>query len=121
MNLSQTRLSAFIQLYPQFFKQPISWFIENWDIVKHFENVALDLIYAGRDHYSARTIVEVMVHESILRENSSKYKIGNQNAPDLARVFVVLHPEYINFWEYRREDHIDFRRVVSDSALVQFN
>lgn len=94
----------FINQHPHFFKKPVSWFEDNWHVIEAFEKEALKIINRGRKHYSARTIVEVMVHESIIQETNGSFKIGNDNAPDLARVFVVMHPAYVDFWEYRRPD-----------------
>lgn len=100
---------AFIERHPKFFKKDKQWFVDNWHVVTAFEDVALRLIGLGRDHYSARTIVEVLVHQSAVREIAGTFKIGNDNAPDLARVFVVLHPEHVDFWEYRRPDWHAFK------------
>jgi hypothetical protein len=99
----------FINSKPYFFKKPPEWFEKNWHVVEAFESQTLKIIARGRTHYSARTIVEVLVHESIIAEKDGQFKIGNDNAPDLARVFVVLHPEYVDFWEYRRPDSKSFK------------
>jgi hypothetical protein len=103
----------FINVNPRFFKKEKEWFIENWHVFEAFEKIALKLISMERSHYSARTIVEVLVHQSAVREINGTYKIGNDNAPDLARVFVVLHPEYVDFWEYRRPDWHDFKNTIN--------
>ena len=105
------KFEKFIDANPRFFKKEKEWFIENWHIIEAFENVALKLISLNRKHYSARTIVEVLVHQSAVKEINGTYKIGNDNAPDLARVFVVLHPEYVDFWEYRRPDWKSFKNM----------
>ena len=102
----------FIDKHPTFFKKEKDWFIANWHVVEAFERVALQLIGFGRSHYSARTIVEVLVHQSAVQEIDGVFKIGNDNAPDLARVFVVLHPEHVNFWEYRRPDWHAFKAAI---------
>jgi hypothetical protein len=112
------KFSNFINVHPQFFKKNQKWFVENWHVVEAFEEVALKLISMGRDHYSARTIVEVLVHQSAVKEISGTYKIGNDNAPDLARVFVVLHPEYVDFWEYRRPDWLSFKNMFSTGDSI---
>jgi hypothetical protein len=82
----------------------LDWLADNEHIYDTFEAHALALIAKGRTHYSARTIVEVLVHESILRENGGEFKIGNDRAPDLARVFAIRNPRHALFWEYRRAD-----------------
>lgn len=103
----------FIDDKPRFFKKDKEWFIDNWHVVEAFEKVALKLIDMGREHYSSRTIVEVLVHQSNVREINGVFKIGNDNAPDLARVFVVLHPECVDFWEYRRPDWHEFKALFT--------
>ena len=105
------KFSSFIDANPRFFKKQKEWFIENWHVVMAFEEVALQLVGMGREHYSARTIVEVLVHQSAVKERNGTYKIGNDNAPDLARVFVVLHPQHVDFWEYRRPDWESFKAM----------
>jgi len=114
MRLTKLEVLKFIDDNSSFFKKPSEWFDKNWHIVEAFENTALKIIARGRTHYSARTIVEVLVHESIVSEKEGKFKIGNDNAPDLARVFVVIHPDKLNFWEYRREDHHDFKKLIKE-------
>jgi hypothetical protein len=111
------KFTEFIDKHPRFFKKDKMWFVTNWHVVEAFEKVAIKLIDNGRTHYSARTIVEVLVHQSAVREISGDYKIGNDNAPDLARVFVVLHPESVDFWEYRRPDWKIFKAQFEGEAL----
>lgn len=108
--------SDFIDVNPRFFKKDKDWFAKNWHVVEAFESVALKLISLNREHYSARTIVEVLVHQSAVREINGTFKIGNDNAPDLARVFVVLHPECVDFWEYRRADWKSFKAMFTTEA-----
>lgn len=103
----------FVNNKPSFFKKPVQWFEDNWHVIKAFEEETLKIINRGRTHYSARTIVEVMVHESIIKETDGSFKIGNDNAPDLARIFVVMHPEHVNFWEYRRPDSDSFKALFN--------
>jgi hypothetical protein len=113
----QAAFISFIDSSPQFFKKDKAWFINNWHVVEAFESTALKLIDNGRQHYSARTIVEVLVHQSAIREINGDFKIGNDSAPDLARAFVVLHPERVNFWEYRRPDSQTFKACIGGRAL----
>jgi hypothetical protein len=112
----QEIFSNFIDTHPRFFKKKKEWFIDNWHVVEAFERIALKLISMNREHYSARTIVEVLVHQSAVKEINGVYKIGNDNAPDLARVFVVLHPEHVDFWEYRRPDWPSFKKMFNEES-----
>jgi hypothetical protein len=115
--MNQATFISFIDDEPHFFKKDKAWFINNWHVVEAFERTALKLIGMGRSHYSARTIVEVLVHQSAVREINGDFKIGNDNAPDLARVFVVMHPERISFWEYRRADSQNFRACIEGRGV----
>ena len=115
------RVLAFIAQHPGLFKTTGNdWFVQNWHVMLAFEQAALAVIGIGRDHYSARTIVENLVHESVIREAAGFYKIGNHHAPDLARAFVVLHPEHIDFFEYRRENADAFRDAITDLQAFPF-
>ena len=89
------------------------WAEKNWHVVKAFEATALRLIRAGHKHYSARAIVYVLAFHSAVREDGCEYKIGNDNATDLAQIFCVLHPEHVDFWEFRRAGWKDFRAAVA--------
>ena len=110
---SASKFCNFIDAHPRFFKSPKEWFLENWHVVEAFERQALRLIGMNREHYSARTIVEVLRHHSVLNDTSDAFKINDHNAPDLARAFVVLHPEHVDFWEYRRPDSIAFKGMFT--------
>ena len=110
---SASKFCNFIDAHPKFFKKSKEWFLENWHVVEAFEQAALRLIGMNRAHYSAKTIVEVLVHQSQLKEINGTYKIGNDNAPDLARAFVVLHPDHVDFWEYRRPDWVAFKSIFA--------
>ncbi len=115
------RVLAFIAQHPGLFETTGSdWFILNWHVMQAFEQEALAVISVGRDHYSARTIVENLVHESVVREVDSDFKIGNHHAPDLARAFVVLHPEHVAFFEYRRENAQEFRDAIADLTAFPY-
>jgi hypothetical protein len=115
------RVLAFTAQHPGLFLTTgTDWFILNWHVMQAFEQEALAVIGVGREHYSARTIVENLVHESVIREVASDYKIGNHHAPDLARAFVVLHPEHIDFFEYRRENTQAFRAAIAELEAFPF-
>lgn len=103
---------GFIQAYPHFFRRPLVWFETEWHVIVAFERLALQRIAEGREHYSAAALVSEMSLESRVRERAGQYKIGNDNCPDLARVFVVLHPEHLDFWEMRRKDTAEFKAAV---------
>jgi hypothetical protein len=67
------------------------WCDDNLPIIREFCRQALRVARHGRTHYSARTIIEVIRHESALAEVGSAaadWKINNNRAPDLARAFM---------------------------------
>lgn len=84
----------------QFRKGFPAWLEENGAVWRRFEREA-DLIRARRTHYSARTIVEVLRHESALAESGGDFKLNNNHAPDLARLYLLTHPDALGFFETR--------------------
>ena len=111
---------AFVRLYPALFSEGAEWFELNWHVVQAFEAVTLGLIKQGRKHYSSRTILEVLRHESLLRGAEDNFKLNNNHAPDLARAFVILYPNQIDFWEYRRENNHEFKQAIADLSNLTF-
>lgn len=74
------------------------WAHENAHIVQAFFSSA-DAVARYRAYYSARTISEVLRHESIVRDKGSEWKINNNRTPDLARLYQAV----------RRNDLFRFR------------
>ena len=56
---------------------------------------------SGRRHYSARTIGEFLRHQTVLAEHSDEFKINDHLWPDLARLYMLVHPERSGFFETR--------------------
>jgi hypothetical protein len=84
-----------LRQYEQFFRPDfLSWLPDNVHIYRAFERAAFREINRGRGHFSARTIVQVMRDYTPLSEvgDWSPFKINDHRSPDLARVFVILHP-----------------------------
>ena len=111
---------AFVRLYRALFSEGAEWFELNWHVVQAFEAVTLGLISKGRKHYSSRTILEVLRHESILRGAEVNFKLNNNHAPDLARAFVVLFPAQVDYWEYRRDNHYELKQAMVDLTNLTF-
>lgn len=80
----------------------LPWLEENAHIYIEFEHRAIN-VARFRKHYSARTIVEVMRHDSVIGELSGEWKINDHSTPDMARLFVSMNPQYQNLFEFRRE------------------
>ena len=81
----------------------MSWLAINWHVFIAFELEGDRIWNAGRRHYSARTIGEVLRHESALREgpNEHGFKVNDHWWPDLARLYMLLHPDRDQFFERR--------------------
>lgn len=75
---------------------------ENPEIFRAFEAEALKVWRAGRGHYSARTIVEVLRHHTALTgDPAGVFKLNNNLTRPLALEFMKRHPECGAFFETR--------------------
>jgi hypothetical protein len=91
----------------------LPWLVRNEPIYRQFERQTLELISDGWQHFAARTIVEEIRHYTRLREaGACSFKINDHMAPDLARAFVIRHPQHALLWEYRRDDAAQFLAAV---------
>jgi hypothetical protein len=81
----------------------MSWLSSNWLVWEAFEREANRIWDRGRRHYSARTIGEVLRHETALRQDvpGEEWKINNNVFPDLARLYGIMHPDRADFFECR--------------------
>ncbi len=78
------------------------WLCNNYKIFECFEKSALKVWNSGFKHYSARTIVEVMRHRTNIREiGDGTWKLNNNRTPDMAKLYMLLHPEQEGFFEIR--------------------
>lgn len=77
------------------------WFEANPQVWVRFYAEANKVYSRGRRHYSARTILEYLRHETALASDDGGWKLNNNRAPDLARVYLMLHPERGDFFELR--------------------
>ena len=90
-----------VWLYPADFRPDFRvWLAENHHVFAEFERRALQ-VAARRDHYSARTIMEVIRHDSVIGELSGSWKINGNFVPDCARLFALLHPQHASLFEFR--------------------
>lgn len=86
------------QFRPDFYE----WLRDNGHVYAEFERRALQ-VARHRKHYSARTIIEVMRHETAIGQLRGDFKINDHATPDLARLFAGLHPNYAGLFSFRRE------------------
>lgn len=81
----------------------LDWVATNYHIWEAFEREADRIWGRGRKHYSARTIIEYLRHESEIREgaNAGGWKINDHATPSLARLYMLMHPDRAGFFERR--------------------
>lgn len=72
----------------------------NWHIVERALTEAYRARKAGKDHYSMRTIVEYIRHETELRDGS-EYRVNNNAAPAIARLAMALIDELSGMFRTR--------------------
>jgi len=77
------------------------WLVENGHVWRRFEAEADKVWARGRKHYSARTIIEVLRHESALTDTDKTWKLNDCRTPDMARLYLLLHPSHAGFFETR--------------------
>jgi hypothetical protein len=77
------------------------WLADNWHIWCAFVDQANRVWASGRTHYSARTILHWLRHESAVRETEGAYKINNNVSPDFARLYEMIFDEREGFFEMR--------------------
>ena len=73
--------------YELWFQQ---WMEDNWSIWKAFHRKAYTMQCSGRKRYSAMTLVGVIRYETDLREKHGHFKIRNEAAPRMARLYNEL-------------------------------
>lgn len=76
------------------------WLAENPTVYDAFEREALAVAHR-REHYSARTIAEVLRHESAVRQSGDGLKLDNDMVPGMARLFAMAHPRFQGLFEFR--------------------
>jgi hypothetical protein len=74
---------------------------DNLHVYDAFEKQALAIAAKGFKHYSSRTIIEVLRHHSALQQVGGAWKLNDHITPYMARLFMLLHPELGNFFEFR--------------------
>ena len=88
----------------------LAYLPENLHVFAAFEREALRVVAKGFDHYSARTIIEVLRHNSALAERGGRWKLDDWNTPYLARLFALVHPEHAGLFEYRTAKAVQRQR-----------
>lgn len=99
--LGQAR--AAVVLHESMFRRDFfDWLTSNYPVFEYFEQSANKVRESGFKHYSARTIVEVMRHRTNIREiGDGTWKLNDHRTPDMARLYMLLHPEHQGLFEFR--------------------
>lgn len=85
-----------------FRKDFMYWLSRNWHVWLAFEREANKVWESGRRHYSARTIGEFLRHQTAVRERDGEgWKINDHYWPDLARLYMLMYPDRLGFFERR--------------------
>lgn len=79
----------------------MEWLPENIHVWDAFVYEVFRVIHRGRKHYSSRTIIEVLRHNSAVSDTSEPYKINDHSVPYLSRLFDVAYPQHVGLFEYR--------------------
>ena len=85
-------------LFPSEF---LTYLDENAHVYEAFEQEAIKAAKV-RQHYSARTIIEVLRHNSAVSEKGGEWKLNDHHTPYLARLFAINNPAHARLFEFRR-------------------
>jgi len=86
----------------QFTPRFLAYLPENLHVYDAFEREAMRIVRRGFQHYSARTIIEVLRHNSALAEHGGgQWKLNDWHTPYLARLFALLNPASAELFEFR--------------------
>lgn len=96
---------------PHFRRDFGQWIDENWHVYVKFEDEAYKLIERGWEHFSARTIIEHLRHMTALAEVNSDFKLNNNRAPCMARLFHLLHSDHCSFFSTRKSHLRDAQQL----------
>lgn len=88
----------------------LAYLPENLHVYDAFEREAFKVIAKGFAHYSARTIIEVLRHNSALAERGGPWKLNDHATPSWARLFALMHPKYSALFEFRHTKAMARRR-----------
>ena len=92
---------AKVQQSQQFRPGFSEWLQDNWSIWLRFEFEASKMRERGWAHYGARMIGEYIRHHTNKRQKKPVFKINDHIWPDVARLYIAVHPEAKGFFELR--------------------
>jgi hypothetical protein len=80
----------------------LPWLLENQIIYAEFERLACDMARVRR-HYGARSIVEKMRYDMMIRERGGEFKINGNFVPCMARLFALCNQSHASLFEFREQ------------------
>lgn len=94
---------------PEAFRKDFKeWLTENYHVWEAFEHQANLIWRRGIKEWSARTIGEYLRHGTAIAETPRReFKLNDHYWPDLARLYMMMHPDREGF----------FKRRVGQSAV----
>lgn len=81
----------------------VQWLTNNYHVFEVFCELTDKVRARGHRHYSARTILEKMRYETSVSDDHGTFKLTDRPIPDFARLYVLLNPERVDMFTYRRE------------------
>lgn len=77
-----------------------SWMVSNIHIYGEFEHRAL-AVAKFRPRYSARSIADLMRHDTAIRSLCDEYKLNGNYVPHMARLFAMLNSAHAGLFSFR--------------------
>jgi hypothetical protein len=104
----QQTLKSIVRNNPDQFRSGfLDYAVDNWHLYEGFKERAFQMAATGRDHYSAKTIIQVLRFHSDLAEVDSEFKVNDKWAADFGRLFMLRHPNYQGFFKTKISEHRD--------------
>ena len=86
-----------VLLYSELFRKEFSrWLTAHWKVFRTFEHLAVKGTQPGDVGKSARAIAEQM------RDASVHIPVNGNYVPDMAQLFMLLHPEFDGLFALRK-------------------
>ncbi len=103
MELEKATAMQTVKDSPELFHEDFpQWLDANYQIYDYFEKEALKFVGFGYSKIGAKMLIEQIRYRTKLKElGDGNWKINNSVAPDLARLFVTLHPQHANLFSFR--------------------
>ena len=99
-----------------FRKEFYAWLAANWHVWQRFQVEAERVWGRGREHYSARTLIEFIRHETFIRESKTNFKVNNSYVPDIGRLYGLIHTDRRGFFECRDMTDVCMRGKIRSSG-----